>query len=105
MKVQINTDKNIEGSDRLEAYFSSEIEKSLSRFDDKVTRIEVHFGDENSTKSGGVDDKRCLIEARPANMQPIAVTEHADSIEKAFHGALEKIKKTLKTSFDKQKAY
>lgn len=104
MKVQINTDKNVEGSDRLEAYFSSEIEKNLSRFEDKVTRIEVHFGDENSAKSGG-NDKRCLIEARPANMQPIAVTEHADSIEKAFHGALEKMKKSLRTIFDKQKTH
>lgn len=104
MKVQINTDKNVEGSDRLEAYFSSEIKRVLSRFDDKVTRMEVHFGDENSAKSG-VNDKRCLIEARPANMQPIAVTVHADSIEKAFNGALDKIKKTLTTTFDKQKVF
>lgn len=104
MKVQINTDKNVEGSDRLEAYISSEIHRVLARFDDKVTRIEVHFGDENSGKSG-VDDKRCLIEARPAAMQPIAVTEHADSIEKAFMGALEKVKKTLTTIFDKQKVH
>ncbi|WP_281227625.1 HPF/RaiA family ribosome-associated protein [Flavobacterium aquiphilum] len=104
MKVQINTDKNVEGSDRLEAYFSGEIERVLARFDDKVTRIEVHFGDENSAKSG-VNDKRCLIEARPANMQPIAVTEHADSLEKAFSGALDKIKKTLTTTFDKQKVH
>ena len=50
MKVQINTDKNIEGSERLESYFSTEITRVLSRFDDKVTRIEVHFGDENSAK-------------------------------------------------------
>jgi hypothetical protein len=45
MKVQINTDKNIEGHERVEAYFSGELEKSLARFEDKITRIEVHFGD------------------------------------------------------------
>ena len=104
MKVQINTDKNIEGHERVEAYFSGELEKSLARFEDKITRIEVHFGDENSNKSG-VDDKRCLIEVRAANSQPIAVTEHAGSIEKAFHGALDKIKRTLTSTFEKQKAY
>jgi ribosomal subunit interface protein len=104
MKVQINTDKNVEGSDRLDVYFSSEIERVLSRFNDKITRIEVHFGDENSAKTG-FGDKRCLIEARPANMQPIAVTEHADSIEKAFNGALDKIKKVLNTTFEKQKEH
>ena len=104
MKVQINTDKDVEGSERLDAYFSSETERVLSRFDDKVTRIEVHFGDENSAKFG-LHDKRCLIEARPANMQPIAVTEHAETIEKAFNGALDKIKKVLNTTFEKQKAH
>jgi ribosome-associated translation inhibitor RaiA len=104
MKVQINTDKNVEGGGRLDAYYSGEIERVLARFDDKVTRIEVHFGDENSAKFG-LNDKRCLIEARPANMQPIAVTEHADTIEKAFNGALEKIKKVLHTTFDKLNAH
>ncbi len=101
MKIQFNTDKNIEGHERLESFFSSELEKELARFDDKVTRIEVHLGDENSAK-GGVNDKRCMIEARPAKINPIAVTANADSIEKAFFQALEKIKKSLNTTFDKQ---
>lgn len=101
MKIQFNTDKNIEGHERLEAYFTEELEKELARFDEKITRIEVHLGDENSTK-GGVNDKRCVIEARPAKLQPIAVTAHADTIEKAFFQAVEKIKKTLTTTFEKQ---
>lgn len=104
MKIQFNTDKNIEGHERLEKFFASELEKDLGRFDDKVTRIEVYLGDENSDK-GGVNDKRCLIEARPAKLQPIAVTAHADTIEKAFFLAAEKIKKVLTTTFEKQNAY
>ena len=104
MTVQINTDNNVEGHVRLKAYIAQELETALARFDDKVTRLEVHFGDENGDKSG-VNDKRCLIEARPVNMQPVAVTHHADTTEKAFHGALDKIKKVLSTSFEKQKTY
>lgn len=104
MKIQFNTDKNIEGHQRLETYFTGEMEKSLARFDDKITRIEVHIGDENSDKSG-VNDKRCMIEARPANLQPMAVTAHADTVEKAFHLALDKIKKSLSTTFEKQKEH
>lgn len=104
MKIQFNTDKNIEGHERLEKFFTSELEKELARFDDKVTRIEVHLGDENSDKSG-INDKRCMIEARPAKLNPIAVTAHADSIEKAFFQATEKIKKILNTTFDKQLAH
>jgi hypothetical protein len=42
----------------------------------------VHLADENSDKSG--INERCPIEARPVNMQPVAVTNHADTTEKAF---------------------
>ncbi len=104
MIVQINTDKNVEGHARLETYISEELTKTLSRFEDKVTRVEVHFGDENGDKSG-FNDKRCLIEVRPATMQPVAVTNHSDSTEKAFQGALDKIKKVLETTFEKKRAY
>lgn len=100
MQIQINSDKTIEGSERLQAYFSTELETALSRFDSKITRIEVHFGDENGDKFDA-KDKRCMIEARLANMQPVAVTNFSDTPEKAFHGAVDKIKSLLNTAFEK----
>ena len=104
MKIQFNTDKHIEGHQRAEAYFASEIETALARFEEKITRVEVHFGDENSAKEG-IKDKRCLIEVRLAKLQPFVVTDHSDSSEKAFRGALDKAKKSLTTIFEKQKAH
>ncbi len=104
MLVQINTDKNVEGNERLENYIATEAETALARFEDKITRLEIHLGDENSEKSGQ-DDKRCMIEARLEKMQPLAVTEFADTTEKAFHGALAKIKKLLDNHFEKIRNY
>lgn len=104
MTIQINTDKNVEGNERLKSYCTAELQKTLSRFEDKVTRLEVHFSDENADKTG-FNDKRCLIEARPEKLQPIAVTFHSDSKEKAFHGALDKIKKVLEVTYEKMKDY
>ena len=104
MTIQINTDNNVENSARLKSYFTEELQKSLARFEDKVTRLEVHFTDENGDKFG-LNDKRCVIEARPENMPPVAVTEHADTIEKAFSGALDKIKKVLTTTYEKKRTY
>ncbi len=104
MQIQINTDKTVENSDRLQAYYTAELETGLARFDDKITRIEVHFGDVNGEKYDA-KDKRCLIEVRIANMQPVAVTNFADTTEKAFHGALDKMKTLLKTTFEKQREY
>ena len=72
-------------------------------FDGKATRIEEHLGGEN-IDIGDVNEKRCVIEARPAKFKPITVTAYADSIEKAFFQATEKIKKILNSTFDKQLA-
>lgn len=59
MKIQLNTDKNITGGERLESYLSSLIENELSHFSNHITRIEVHLSDENGQKKGA-NDKRCL---------------------------------------------
>ena len=104
MTIQINTDSSVKGNDRSETYFSDELNKALSRFEDKITRLEVHFGEENGEKSG-INDKRCLIEARLVNLKPIAVTDYASSTEKAFQGALDKMKRVLETTFDKLKEH
>lgn len=104
MIVQINTDKNIEGYSRLNEYFSEEVKKDLARFDEKVSRIEVHLGDENSDKFG-LNDKRCLIEARVEGKSPIAVTSHSDTIEKAFNESISKMKRLLGNEFEKMRQY
>jgi hypothetical protein len=60
MQIQINTDNHIESSERLVNFFSNEVSNELERFDNLITRVEVHFGDENSEKFGK-NDKRCVI--------------------------------------------
>jgi len=103
MQIQINSDKNIDGNERLVNFYSSELQKELERFDDKITRVEVHLGDENSGKFG-TNDKKCLIEIRIANKQPLVVSNHAETIEKAFSGAVEKAKKVLDNTFEKARS-
>ena len=100
MTIQINSDNNITGTDELSKFVESTIAESLKRFDNQVTRVEVHFNDENSNKSG-MNDKRCMIEARLEGMQPIAVTAHGDTIEAALSSALSKLKSSLDTSLGK----
>jgi len=102
LKIQLNTDKNILGDERLESYLSSLIENELSRFSDHITRIEVHLSDENGQKKGA-NDKRCMLEARLENRQPIAVTSHADTVEKAVNDALDKLKASIETIHDRLK--
>ncbi|MEZ4777730.1 MAG: HPF/RaiA family ribosome-associated protein [Bacteroidia bacterium] len=104
MKVQFNTDKNIAGNHRLEAFISSSLAEDLARFSHHITRIEVHLSDENGQKAGQ-NDKRCLLEARLENRQPIAVTDYGNTIEEAFSGATDKLKAALGNILDRLKEH
>lgn len=100
MQVQINHDNHVHLGEEVSARFAAVIEDALVQFRDRITRVEVHLADVNAGK-GGSDDKRCLLEARVASRQPIAVSHQADTLQLAFSGALEKLEKALGHSLGK----
>lgn len=99
MKIQVNTDRNVEGSEALVQMVEAEVQYGLDRFDDRLTRVEVHLGDESGEKDGSGADKRCLLEARPTGMQPVVVTDFADTVEQAVVGATGKMRSLLNSTF------
>ncbi|RYG14933.1 MAG: HPF/RaiA family ribosome-associated protein [Burkholderiales bacterium] len=103
MQVQVNTDKNIEGREALERWATTELTGKLEHFRADVTRVEVHLSDENSNKGG--TDKRCVMEARLAAHQPVAVTHHATGMDEAFRGAQTKLKHALESTLDRRKKH
>jgi len=94
MRVQIHTDRHLEAPDEMARQFVAVVEAAMSRFGDKITRVEVHLSDVNGNKSGG-DDKRCLLEARLAGLRPIAVSHQAAALALAVDGATEKLERSL----------
>tara|TARA_R110002073_G_scaffold182330_2_gene340619 strand:- start:1362 stop:1622 length:261 start_codon:yes stop_codon:yes gene_type:complete len=80
MQIQINTDKNVEGREAFSDQVKAVFEHALKRFSEHVTRVEVHISDENSDKSG-INDKRCLMEARLEGRQPITVTHQPEGAD------------------------
>jgi len=102
MQIQVNTDDNVEGREALVLRVEAEVSDTLGRFSDQITRVEVHLSDENSDKSG-TNDKRCLMEARLAGRQPVAVTHTAGSLDEAFSGAAEKLKRSLESALGRLK--
>lgn len=101
MKIEIHTDRHIEGNTELREDITKEVEHSLSRFGDWITRVEVHLSDANSAAKSGADDKHCGIEARPANRQPVKVSHASDSVEQAYRGAVKKLERLLGDLHDK----
>lgn len=99
MLIQFRS-SNIPVSEDLEAKLSGFITKSLKRFSNRITRVEVHLEDENSQK-GGKDDKRCSIEVRPVNLEPIITTSKSDNLIQAVREAANKSKASLDKAIGK----
>ncbi len=102
MKIQINSDHTISENERMDTFFKTLIRDSLKFYSEHITRIQVHFSDENGNKEG-LNDKRCMIEARLEGKQPTVVTAQADTIEEALNSALEKMVALLKTELGRMK--
>ena len=96
MKIQFNTDKTINGEERNQDFFTSQIAEELDRYQSHITRIEVHLSDENGKKEGR-NDIQCLLEARLKGRKPIAVSDQADTVEQAISGTIDKLKNSLET--------
>ena len=97
MRVQINSDRNIEIHEALATELRDTVASTLRRFSDHITRVEVHLSDENADKSGQ-HDKRCLMEARLEGRQPIAVTHTAASLGQAVDGAADKLTRLIEST-------
>lgn len=94
MTIQINTDKNLNVHEDFNSSLQDVINRELKRFDELITRIEVHLSDENGNKEAS-NDKRCMIEARMKGREPVAVSATADNYNQAVTGALHKLKASL----------
>lgn len=99
MLVQVNTDNNINGTEAMIKFVQAEVEAELARFDDQLTRVEVHFSDLNSKHKNGEKDLQCRLEARPSGTQPLSVSEQAESVDLALRGALDKLERKLESHF------
>jgi ribosome-associated translation inhibitor RaiA len=100
MKIQINSDNQVVMNQELSKALESEVERAIGRFGEKLTRVEVHLSDENGAK-GGARDKRCVIETRPAGMQPLSASDNAATIEEAVTSAAHKMRRLLDSAFGK----
>ncbi|MGC4097520.1 MAG: HPF/RaiA family ribosome-associated protein [Nitrospira sp.] len=94
MQIQVNTDNNIHGREAVVALVHTGVEGAVSRFRDRITRVEAHLSDTNGHKTKG-DDIRCVLEARLAGLQPIAVSHQASTVELALSGAADKLERSI----------
>ena len=95
MIVQVHANPDVEAGEQLRAEVESLVASVVGRFAERISRVQVHLGDENSSAKRGSNDKRCMMEARIDGAAPVAVTETAPTIAQALNGAADKLERTL----------
>lgn len=99
MQIQVSTDNATEGRERRLDEVEATVRDRLSRFADRISRVEIHLSDVNGDRGG--DDMRCVIEVRPKGLDPLVATDQADSIEGAVTAAANKAVAVLDRTFGK----
>lgn len=96
MQIQINA-PGIDVPAPFRQFMEERIPEVLGASSKRMTRVEVHLKDLNADK-GGLD-KRCVLEARPSGLEPIAVDAIASEAHEAFRQALNKLRDALDRRF------
>ena len=99
MKIQINFG-DIEHSDAISEHVMQSVEAALRLVADHVTRVEVHLRDDKKNRRGS-DDHRCLMEARLAGEQPLAVEARDRDIYDAVRQCANKLKRAVTRKRDR----
>jgi nucleoside 2-deoxyribosyltransferase len=102
MKIQVNSDKSVDVNAGLTLALEERVSTTLSRYAERLTRVEIHLSDVNGERFGTVD-KRCVMEARPAGLNPVSVTDQAATVDDAVKGASQKMLRLLRSQFDREK--
>lgn len=100
MQFQFNTDSSMMGTTEVATRIEDQVRHRLARFEDRLTRIEVHATDVNGRKHGS-DDVQCTIEARPRGGKPIGVTGKASDVDTAARIAAGTMAERLERVFGK----
>ena len=101
MQIQVNTDHNINGDERLIEITEGIVKRTLKNISSRLTRTEVHIKDIRGPKGG--EDIEVVIESRPEGLRPYAVHQRGTDIKPTVLMAAKKMKSRLGHIIDKRK--
>lgn len=101
MIVQMNF-ANMTPTPALEDHIETRVQSAMRPFTGRLTRVEVHVADLNAHKSGP-DDKRVVLEARPAGMDPISVESRGSDLYAVVRAASKKLRDVLSRTTERER--
>jgi ribosome-associated translation inhibitor RaiA len=94
MKIQINTDVNIENDTPLGAHVEAVLNAALSRFSDRVTGVNIYLSAIIGRVEHG-DQYHCLMSAHIEGRRAIQASESASSLYQVIRGTTERLRRTI----------
>ncbi|UCJ16589.1 HPF/RaiA family ribosome-associated protein [Pseudomonas sp. MM211] len=100
MQVMVNSGKHVDTSMAFKTDIRGRVRDKLQRYEEHLTRVEIHLSDENALKSGP-QDKRCKVEARMKGRDPMSVSFDACEMQQAIDGAMNRLTSVLDRNLGK----
>jgi len=100
MQVMVNSGKHVDTSMAFKTDIRGRVRDKLQRYEEHLTRVEIHLSDENALKTGP-QDKRCKVEARMKGRDPMSVSYDAGELQQAIDGAMNKLTAVLERNIGK----
>jgi len=102
MQIQVNRG-SINTTDAIVERIEQEVEKHMRLFREQVTRVEVHLHHDDGQNPGV--DKKCLMEARLAGFDPLAVDHESEDLYAAITGAAGKLERAVRHKIERHKEH
>lgn len=101
MIVQMNFSR-LSPTPAIERHIESRVRAALRRFSPRLTRVEVHVADVNGLKRGA-DDKRVVLEARAAGMDPVSVETRGADLYEVVRAGTKKLRDVLSRTTERER--
>ena len=100
MLIQVNYSDVIK-TDAIQRFVEEKLAHELEYVADQVTRVEVHLHDDKAGRHGD-HDKRCVMEARPTGLHPVAVEYASANLNHSITEAIHKLGRLVKKTLDRR---
>jgi hypothetical protein len=101
MQVLLNTDPHTDGRQSMAQYLEAVVAESIGHYGERITRVEGHLSDANSSAKANIEEIHCTLEARLVGLDPVVVTDRAATAHQAIHGAVGKLERALSSVLGK----
>ena len=101
MQILLHADPKTDGSHQMAEHLQTVVSEAMTRFGERVTRVEAHLSDVDSQTKASGDSIHCTLQARLVGLEPVVVKNHAANAHEAIEGAVRKLRRAVETEVGK----